>query len=105
MNGALHLKQARARLAHTGETVKDYIQGLKEVDALKARAAGVRSVKCKRWQGLSAGLRCYILTVVAGSDWQRWHSCEFAALPVSLQDAVNLEMASIAHSLRGAAWH
>lgn len=105
MSGALHLKQARARVAHTGESIKEYIQGLREVDALKARVSGERSVKCQRWHGLSDGFRCYILTVVAGEDWRRWHSCEFSALPVSLQMAANNEMLNIAHTLRGVLWH
>lgn len=90
--------------AHTGETLADFLASMKEVDRVREQALG-SSLHSRLWHGLDDSLRCYVLSVVAGQDWERWYSCAWAALPVSLRDALKLKLVDIGRQVRGASWH
>lgn len=56
------------------------------------------------WLNLENNFKCYLLVMVCGEDWERWHACGWLAIPDNLQDEIMLQLRTLSRELGAVSW-
>ncbi len=85
--------------------VKEYSARVREIQRVKDSANTDGSFMGCTWRKLDEDLRVFMLSCVAGDDWERWHGLRFESYPLNLQLEIRAKLVRFAHQVQGFQWH
>jgi len=56
------------------------------------------------WERLPGAFQVFILSTVAGDDWERWHGCRWSALPEGLRSEIAAQCRALGRVVEGCPW-
>lgn len=83
-----------------------YANSVREVLSVRLRAQGRGGAGGGNnwWAGVPEPVKVYLLSMMAGEDWERWEHVAWGALPDGLRSALAQECRTLARIAAGCPW-